>query len=157
MRRVVDSVLIKIFGQINRLAFTVSRGRVIFYRSFGFPGRVLTVVGPQGGSGTSLLVSCLPYQAGYIVMVGDKEEAVLREALSTCVTASMEFGDDWIPVDVSVLSDQDEQRSILLKQLLRNASISERHEVVQRHLVPLARISFRNRPANDVLDAFSGA
>lgn len=155
MRHVVDSVLIKIIGWVNRLVFVLSRGRVVLYRSFGFPGRVLTIVGPQDDSGRALIVSCLPDDDDYIIMVGEQEDASLREALGTCATASMEVGNHWVPVDVSMLGDQSE-RSDLLNQLMRKASISERHEVVRHHLLPLARIRLRTPPPNDVSIAFSG-
>lgn len=155
MRHVLDSVLIRIIGQVNRLVFVLSRGRVILYRSFGFPGRVLTLVGPQGRTGKSMLVSCLPDQDDYIVMVSEREDSSLREALETCTAASMECGNDWVAVDVAMLSDRNE-RSTLLRQLMRRASIAERREVVQHHLTPLARIRLRTPPSNEVSVAFSG-
>jgi hypothetical protein len=155
VRHVVDSVLITIIGQVNRFVFVLTGGRVVLYRSFGFPGKLLNIVGPQdGAAGRALVVSCLPDADDYIIMVREQEDASLYKALDACVAASVEFGNDWVPVDVTMLSDQ-RDRSVLLNRLLRKVSISERHQIVRHCMVPIARIHLQTSHVNDVSIAIS--
>ena len=154
MRHAIDTALLFIIGCVNRAVYSASRGRVVPYRIHGTSGVLLTITGPAAPAGQTMIVAYLPDGDDYIVLATEAETS-LATALHTATAATAELTNQQIPVDITMLTD-DTERAALLKQLLKGASIDERHEVTRRREVPIARLTPHYKPTSDGSVAFSG-
>jgi hypothetical protein len=139
MRRILDEVILSVIGQVNRLVFGLSRGRIVLYRFRGVP--TLTVTTPADPLGEMVSVACLPDDDSYLVLVHPLHEAGLRALLDSSRAVEAARGPDQaaIPADLDRLTDPAE-RSALLKQALSQASMQERAQVRRLGLTPIARL-----------------
>lgn len=88
----------------------------------------------------------LPDGGDYVVLTAETE-AGLPAALRAATAVTVELARQQLPVDITMLTD-DADRAALLKRLLKRASIDERHAVMRRREVPVARLTSHYRPAN---------
>ncbi|WP_214321897.1 hypothetical protein [Nonomuraea sediminis] len=142
MRQAIDTALLSIIGYVNQAVFAVSRGRVVAYRFHGMPGALLTITGPTAPVGETVMVCYLPDGDDYIVLATGVETRI-SAALRTATAAAL--FDQQIPVDISMVTDATE-RAALLNRLLKQASLYERHQVMQHHQVPIARLTPHYKP-----------
>ncbi len=147
MRQAIDAVLLSFIGRVNQAVFSVSRGRVVLYRFHGRTSVFLTLTGPDAPLGEKVPVGHLPDGDDCIVLAAEHETGVLT-ALGNATSATAEFGYEDVPVDLVMLTD-DGERAALLERLLKRASIHERHEVMRRREVPVARVTPHYRPESD--------
>jgi hypothetical protein len=157
MRQAIDTALLFIIGCVNQAVYSVSRGRVVLYHFRGTPGVFLTITGPAAPVGETMGMDYLRDGDDYIVLAAETETS-LSAALRNATAAIAELGNhQQIPVDITMLTD-DTERAALLNRLLKHASIDERHEVMRRREVPIARVTLHYKPASDgsVAVAFSG-
>ncbi|WP_131738569.1 hypothetical protein [Actinomadura roseirufa] len=159
MRGILDEVILGAIGQVNRLVFGVSRGRVLLYRFYGVPGILLTVTTPDDPIGNRVNASCLPDDDSYLVLAHPIHRAELSALLDTGTAVEAARGPDEtaVPVDLDRLTDTAE-RAAVLKRVLGRASMQERAEIRRHGLTPVARLRL-HRPfpeAGHSAHAFSG-
>ena len=154
MRQALDAVFLSIIGCVTKAAFSASRGHVVLYRFRGRSGVLLTIAGPAAPAGETVGVGYLPDGDDYIVLAAETEVS-LPIVLRTATSATAELANQDIPVDIAMLAGETE-RAVLLNRLLKRASIHERHEVIRRREVPIARLAPRYKPASGGSVAFSG-
>ncbi|MFI0420136.1 hypothetical protein [Spongiactinospora sp. 9N601] len=142
MRHAFDTALLSIIGYINRVVFTVSRGRLVFYRIHGMPGARLTIKGPDAPLGEIVMV-CYLRDGNDCIVLAAESETRLPIALRTATAAAL--FDQEVPVDVALLT-KDAERGPVLKRVLGKASIYERHQVTKYHQVPIARLAPHDVP-----------
>jgi len=141
MRRILDEAILSAIGQVNRLVFGLSRGRVILYRFHGVPAILLTITTPAEPLGRMVGAACLPDDDGYLILARPLQEAELSALMnsSTAVEAARGPDETTVPADLNRLTDPAE-RSALLKRVLSRASMDERAEVRRLELTPIARL-----------------
>jgi hypothetical protein len=149
VRQAVDTALLVVIGQVNRLVFALSRGRFLLY-NFRGRGLWLTITGPSAPVEKTASVTCLPDAGDYIVVAGAREEADLTALLDTCTAAVAGHGpqQEALPVDVIMVTGQAE-RAAVLKRILRHASIYQRHQVMHYRMTPIARLHPHHQLAAD--------
>ncbi|WP_157250474.1 hypothetical protein [Nonomuraea typhae] len=99
-------------------------------------------MGPDDPLGETVTVSYLPDGDDYIVLASHAE-TTLTAALHTASAATLT--DQQIAVDITMLTGP-AQQGILLRRLLKHASVYERHEVTRHRQVPIARLTPRRGP-----------
>ncbi|WP_049566594.1 hypothetical protein [Nonomuraea sp. SBT364] len=141
MRHILDGVLLGVIGQVNRLMFALSRGRVVLYKFRGVPGILLTVTAPTAPLGRMTDAVCLPDDDSYLVLARPLQEAEFCALLdsSTAVEAMRGPGETAVPAALDKLTDSAE-RTAVLKRVLSRASMEERAEVRRLGLTPVARL-----------------
>ncbi|MFI6392389.1 hypothetical protein ACIBHY_33955 [Nonomuraea sp. NPDC050547] len=142
MRQAIDTALLSIIGYANQAVFAISRGHVVLYRFHGLPGALLTVTGQDEHVGETMMVGYLPDGDEYIVLATEAETAI-SAALQTATAATL--FDQQVPVDITMLTDATE-RTAALKRVLKQASLSERHEATKHHEIPIARLTPHDQP-----------
>ncbi|HEU5032762.1 MAG TPA: hypothetical protein VFV01_48125 [Spirillospora sp.] len=136
----MDRALLFMIGMVNRTVFAATRGRVVLYRFGGMPG-VTVELEPHGEPG--IIASFR--DGGDHVLLADDADGALVESLRSATSAKVEAGGRRYPAGIVVVEDAGE-RERLLKRMLEQASISERHEVKRRRMVPVARLTPRGAP-----------
>jgi hypothetical protein len=154
VRQSVEAAFLHLIGYVNRAVFFASRGRVVPYRFHGTSAVNLTVTGPAAPAGQILMVSYLPDGADYVVVAAETDDP-LATALRAATSATIEVAVQRIPVDIVILP-RDSERAVLLKRLLQQVSIHERHEVVRLRQIPIARLRLHHQPAPGGSVAISG-
>jgi hypothetical protein len=141
MRHILDGVVLGAVGQVNRLVFGLSRGRVILHGFHGVPGILLTVTTPADPLGRMAGAACLPDDDSYLLLARPLQEPELCALLdsSTAVEAARGPGETAVPADLDRLTDPVE-RTTVLKRVLSRASMEERAEVRRLGLTPVARL-----------------
>lgn len=142
MRQAIETALLSIIGYVNQAVFAVSRGHVVLYRFHGLPGALLTITGPEEHVGETMMVGYLPDGDDYIVLATEAETAI-SAALRTATAATL--FDQQVPVDITTLTDATE-RAAVLEQVLKQASLCERHQATKHHEVPIARLTPHYKP-----------
>jgi hypothetical protein len=154
VRQAIEVAFLSIIGYVNRAVFFASRGRVVPYRFHGPRAAHLTITGPATPAGQFLSVSYLPDGADYVVVAAETDDR-LATALRAATSATIELAVQRIPVDIVILP-RDSERAVLLKRLLQQVSIHERHEVVRLRRMPIARLRLHHQPASGGSVAISG-
>ena len=154
MRQAVEAAFLHLIGYVNQAVYFASRGRVVPYRFHGTSAAHLTITGPATPAGQILSVSYLPDGADYVVVAAETDDR-LATALRAATSATIELAVQRIPVDIVILP-RDSERAILLKRLLQQVSIHERHEVTRLRRVPIARLRLHHQPASGGSVAISG-
>lgn len=144
MRQAIDTALLSLLGWVNQAMFWVSGGRVVLYR-FGMRCVLLTITGPAAPVSQTLVVGYLPDGDDHIVLATEADVG-LPTALRAATAVTVELAGQHVPADVTTLSN-DTERAALLKQLLKHASLAERHEVTRFREVPIARLTPHYKPA----------
>ncbi|MEV4893980.1 hypothetical protein AB0K48_31795 [Nonomuraea sp. NPDC055795] len=134
--------MLSIIGCVNQAVFAVSRGNVVLYRFHGLSGALLTITAPEEHVGETMMIGYLPDGDDYIVLATEAETAI-SAALRTATAATL--FDQQVPVDVTVLTGATE-RAAMLKRVLKQASLCERHEATKHRQVPIARLTPHYRP-----------
>jgi len=141
MGRILDWVVLGTIGQVNRLVFGLSRGRVVLYRFRGIPEILLAVATPADPLGRMVSAACLLDDNSYVVLARPLQEAEMSGLLgsSTGVKVARWSGETAVPADLDRLTDPAE-RAAVLKRALSRASIEERAEARRLELTPVARL-----------------
>jgi hypothetical protein len=132
-------------GCVNQAVFSASRGQVVLYRFHGTSGASLTITGPAAPVGETVSISYLPDGDDYVVLATETSRSLAIE-LRAATSATIGLASQDIPVDIIALADKTE-RAILLKRLLKQVSMHERHEVIRLRQVPIARLTPHCKPA----------
>ncbi len=154
MRQAVKEAFLGLMGYVNRAVFFASRGRMVPYRFHGTSAVILTITGPATPATQTVCVGYLPDGADYVVLAAETDDR-LAAALRAATSATIELPGQDIPVDI-VMLPRDSERAVLLKRLLEQVSIHERHEVIRHPRVPVARLRLHYQPAPGGSVAISG-
>ena len=154
MRHAVEEAFLGLIGYVNRAVFFVSRGRVVPYRFHGTSAVLLTITGPATPAGETMSAGYLPDGADYVVLTAETDDR-LATALRAATSATIELAGQNIPVDI-VMLPRDSERAVLLKRLLEQVSIHERHEEIRHPRVPITRLRLHYQPASGGSVAVSG-
>jgi hypothetical protein len=146
VRQAVEAAFLSIIGYVNRAVFFASRGRVVPYRFHGTSAAHLTITGAAAPAGQILSISYLPDGADFVVLAAATDDR-LATALRAATAATIELAGQDIPVDIVVLP-RDSERVVLLRRLLQQVSIHERHEVIRLRQMPFARLRLHHQPAS---------
>jgi hypothetical protein len=146
VRQAVEAAFLSIIGYVNRAVFFASRGRVVPYRFHGTSAAHLTITGAATPAGQTVGVAYLPDGADYVVLAAETDDR-LATALRAATAATIELAGQDIPVDIVVLP-RDSERVVLLRRLLQQVSIHERHEVIRLRQMPFARLRLHHQPAS---------
>ncbi|WP_026413320.1 hypothetical protein [Actinomadura oligospora] len=145
MRRILDAIVLSAVGQVNRLMFGLTRGRVVLCRSTGVPGVLLKISTPVEPLGTMVSPGCLPLSDDLLLVLarpgGVTELSALLEA-STAVEAAPGPDETTVAADLCDLIGPAEQAGVL-KQAMRGTRMQERDEVRRLRLTPVALLRLR--------------
>lgn len=152
MRQAIDGALLSVIGWVNVAVFSASRHRVILYHFRGRPDMSLTIASPAARVSETADVGYLTDGDDYIVLAagagaGPAAGVGFLAALRTATVATADFGNQQIPGDVTALTDETE-RAVLLRRMLKHASVDERHDVTRRREVPIARLRLHHAPTS---------
>ncbi|MFD0689099.1 hypothetical protein [Actinomadura fibrosa] len=141
MGRVLDGVVLSAIGQVNRLMFGLSRGRVVLVRFDGVPGLLLTVRTLAEPLGKTVSVACLPDGDLYLVLAHPLEAAEIIALLdaSTGVEAARGPDETAVPADIDALTSPAE-RAVAMRRVLSRTSMETRVEVRRLALTPVAQL-----------------
>ncbi|GIH73506.1 hypothetical protein Mth01_57590 [Sphaerimonospora thailandensis] len=131
-------LVVTVVGALNRLVFSLTRGRIVLYKFTGMPAVTLMIAGPEVGYAERAVLPCLPDGEMHVVLKYERDTPPeYVQLMGRGVSVFIDAGADASPVVASPVRENPDE---LLAHLLENVSFLRRCEVRASRMVPFARL-----------------